>query len=85
MFFQFDFSQCSCSSQQQEGGQGRPVLLGNVGPYPVIARFPSGDSTLLSPKERIGPSASEEIANAQVEWSGIKVFTDPEGEQSGGG
>jgi len=39
----------------------------------------------LSPKERIGPSASEEIANAQVEWSGIKVFADPEGEQSGGG
>lgn len=73
----FDFSPCTCP--QSGSGAGAPyeaVVLTNLGPYPVIAKFPSGSSTLLSPKERIGPSSDPEIVDSESPWPGMKVVAD---------
>lgn len=74
----FDFSFCTCP--QSEGGTSYDaVVLTNLGPYPVIAKFPSGGSTLLSPKERIGPSSDPELVDSETPWPGMKVVADGTG------
>ncbi len=76
----FDFSSCTCPQNGSGAGTSYDaVVLTNLGPHPVIAKFPSGSSTLLSPKERIGPSSDPEIVDSEAPWPGMKVLANGAG------